>query len=83
MSYSFQKYTSCSKTFSDAGNLKAQINSIHDGQKEENDVHGRYNNGKNDSDFSLPVPQTERPIIKVFRNLWYSIVDYRVPKMFS
>ena len=35
------------------------------------------------TDFSLPVPQTERPIIKVFRNLWYSIVDYRVPKMFS
>ena len=34
------------------------------------------------TDFSLPVPQTERPIIKVFRNLWYSIVDYRVPKMF-
>ena len=40
------------------------------------------NNGKNDSDFSLPVPQTERQIIKVFRNLWYSIVDYRVPQMF-
>ena len=35
------------------------------------------------TDFSLPVPQTERPIIKVFRNMWYSIVDYRVPKMFS
>ena len=34
------------------------------------------------TDFSLPVPQTERPIIKVFRNLWYSIVDYRVPQMF-
>ena len=37
---------SCSKTFSDTGNLKAHINSIHDGQKEENDVHGRYDNGK-------------------------------------
>ena len=40
------KCTSCSKTFSDTGNLKAHINSIHDGQKEENDVHGRYDNGK-------------------------------------
>ena len=37
-----------SKTFSDTGNLKAHINSIHDGQKEENDVHGRYDDGKND-----------------------------------